>query len=174
MKLSAGAKRARALATGMLLLLGACSTRFVDLEIPDAGPGPGQPAVLKCESLKRADGSECKICYAADGTLVNGACSPATPPPVPPADSGAAVSCKVAPAADSRCLYCAGSTGEYTACLKCEAPVKTGNTGEVCRTCYWGDQIGGCLQCFAANGAATHDDCDALRSESFPRTDVKP
>jgi hypothetical protein len=165
---------------GLALLLVSCGTRFIDLTLPpDASTGnPGQDALgmVRCEVVKRGDGTECNICYAADGTLVKGACVPPAPPVmVPGSDPGTVASCKVAPAGDSRCLYCAAPNGEYTACLKCEGPVKTGNMGEVCRACFWSDQsapMTRCLQCFAADGVATHDDCDALRSETFARMPV--
>jgi putative hemolysin len=167
----------RAFALG-LLALQACSTRFVDLDVP-AGTG-GSPASqvdasgqVKCETVKRSDGSECQICYAPDGTLVKGGCVPTAGGTVAPVNDGGNAMCKVAPIADnSRCLSCVGSPADYTVCLKCEPPIKTPVPGETCRTCFWNDQKVSCLQCFAANGTITHDDCDASRSEIFPHAIV--
>ena len=180
-------------ATALLLLLllpvglGACGTRFVDLSLPDGAPAaPGGTAGsdadpnLRCEPVKRSDGTECKICYAADGTIVNGSClpvpmMPVTMMPAPAAVDPASVSCKVMPMADySRCLYCAASPNEYTTCLKCDAPTKTGAGGETCRACIWSDQAVRCLQCFDVKGLPTHDDCDTFRKEKFTPIMVPP
>jgi hypothetical protein len=172
-----------AAALALLLGLGACGTRFVDLTLPDgAPPGPGTAGgspdadpMLRCESVKRSDGADCKICYAADGTIVNGACLPLPPATPPPPVDPANATCKVAPMPDgSRCLYCAGSPNDYTACLKCEAPTKTGATGETCRACMWSDLAVRCLQCFDVKGIPTHDDCDTFRKEKFTPVMVPP
>jgi hypothetical protein len=167
----------RATALLLLLGLGACGTRFVDLSLPDgapaasggtAGSSPDADPNLRCEPVKRSDGTECKICYAADGTIVNGACLPVTMIPAPPAVDPASVTCKVMPMADySRCLYCATAPNDYTACLKCDAPTRTGAGGETCRACTWSDQAVRCLQCFDVKGLPTHDDCDTFRKEKL-------
>lgn len=163
-----------ALIAALLLVGGACGTRFVDLTDPrDGGVESGQSAtaMATCELVKRSDGAECRICYAPDGTLLNGSCVP-MPPPAPSRIDPATATCKVGLMGDSRCLSCAASAGEYTTCLKCEAPIKTGAGGEICRTCLWSDAADRCLQCFAADGTTTHDDCDTFRKESFPKAVV--
>jgi hypothetical protein len=168
----------RAAALLLLLGLGACGTRFVDLSLPDGAPAananggsPGMPdadPALRCESVKRSDGTECKICYAPDGTIVNGACLP-VPGMIPStAIDPATAICKALPMPDgSRCLACTSGPNEYTACLKCEAPTKTAPAGDTCRACVWSDQAVRCLQCFDYKGLPTHDDCDTFRKEKF-------
>jgi hypothetical protein len=173
----------------LIALLGACGTKYVDLTLP-AGPGTdgggvaGKPAdagpqnpIVRCEPVKRSDGSECKICYAADGTVTSGACTPvpAVMPPAVGVIDPATATCKVSPQADgSRCLACYAPPGEYTVCLKCEPPVQTGAAGETCRACLWSDQGSKCLQCFDGKGTVTHDDCDSFRKEKFPAVVVPP
>jgi hypothetical protein len=164
-----------------LLSLFGCGTRVVDLTGPrDAGPiqnfDSSATGSAKCETVKRGDGTECKLCFAPDGSVLDGACIPTMPTmpttmsPIDPASA----TCKVSMMGDARCLLCAAPVGEYSACLKCEPPIKIGVGGEVCRTCLWSDTVDRCLQCFAADGVTTHDDCDTFRKESFPRMIVPP
>jgi hypothetical protein len=173
------------LGLAVLVLLGAaCSTRVVDLPLGGPGP-PGVPdaaantrpntgvdagtsvapdAPLSCEMVRRSDGAVCQLCFAPDGTVVNGACqpSPMMVPPVPPAP--AIPVCKIIPRGDLRCRVCSAAAGDYTACLSCQEPVLLG--GERCRPCAWSDlPEQRCLQCFGADGGVSHDDCDQFRKE---------
>lgn len=123
----------------------ACGTRYVDLAVPPAGD-----AASSTPEPSTASGG-----------------SSAMPSP----DSGAADvadnTCKVMPLMDTRCLICPTAMGTTNMiCLQCQAPVKTGTGGDYCRTCSWSDLMGQCLQCFAADGTPTLDDCDALRAKA--------
>ena len=173
-------------AIGALVIAAACSTRVVDLPLPDAAPGlpgnaagTGQPdaavdasagvlpdAPLKCEKVLRADGATCLLCFGADGTVINGTCEPVMmvpPPPVPDA-APAIPACKVVPRGDLRCRVCSAATGDYTACLTCQE--FTAIAGERCRPCVWSDlPEQRCLQCLGADGGVSHDDCDSFRKE---------
>jgi hypothetical protein len=164
-------------------LLTACETKVVDLRLPDnaantmdaSTPTAGKPAlgdanpVIKCETVVRADGSKCEICYSAEGMVVSSDCAK----PLPAPDGGSTFpvdpsACKVVPMDDTRCALCPSPTGMVmvAGCLKCGAPVKTTAAGDFCRTCDWSDLMAGqCLQCYAADGTSTLDDCDALRSK---------
>jgi hypothetical protein len=173
-------------AIAALVIAAACSTRVVDLPLPDAGPrlpssaaGTGKPdapvdasaGVLpgvppRCEKVQRADGATCTLCFNPDGTVTNGSCEPVMmvpPPPVPDAAPAIPV-CKVVPRSDLRCRVCSAATGDYTACLTCQEVTLI--AGERCRPCVWNDQPEQrCLQCFGADGGVSHDDCDNLRKE---------
>jgi len=163
-------------------LLAACETKVVDLRVPgnaattmDAStPTAGKDgpieanAVLKCQTVVRADGSKCDICYSAEGMVVSSDCAK----PLPPTDAGTSPvdpsACKVVPMDDTRCALCPSPSGMVmvVGCLKCGAPVKTTAAGDFCRTCDWSDLMAGqCLQCYTADGTSTLDDCDALRSK---------
>lgn len=172
---------------GALVIAAACSTRVVDLPLPDAA-GAGQPGdasagskpgvaldgaagmlpdvPLKCEMLRRSDGTPCTLCFGPDGSVVSGSCEPATmvpPPPVPDAAPAIPV-CKVVPRGDLRCRVCSAATGDYTACLTCQE--FTAIAGERCRPCVWSDlPEQRCLQCLGADGGVSHDDCDNFRKE---------
>jgi hypothetical protein len=176
----------------MAALIGAaaCSTRVVDLALPDAA-GSGNPAgtggntvkpdaapdrgagiapdvPAKCEKVQRADGAICTLCFGTDGTVVNGTCDPAPmmtvpPPPTPDAAPGVPT-CKVIPRGELRCRECSATTGVYTACLSCQPDTML--AGERCRACAWDDLPDQrCLQCFGADGGVSHDDCDNFRKE---------
>jgi hypothetical protein len=171
-----------------LVLLGAaCSTRVVDLPLGEdgtrgipadaavnirpntgveAGTSVAADAPLSCEMVRRSDGAVCKLCFAPDGTVVNGACQP-VPMTVPPSPLDAAPTipvCKIILRADLRCRVCSAAAGDYTACLTCQEPVLLG--GERCRPCVWSDlPEQRCLQCFGADGGVSHDDCDQFRKE---------
>ena len=173
--------------TALVLLGAACSTRVVDLPlgedgtrgIPadaaasikpntgvDAGTSVAPDAPLSCEMVRRSDGAVCKLCFAADGTVVNGTCEPVPMmvPPVAPDAAPAIPVCKIVPRADLRCRVCSAAAGDYTACLTCQEPVLLG--GERCRPCAWSDlPEQRCLQCFGADGGVSHDDCDQFRKE---------
>jgi hypothetical protein len=163
-------------------LLAACETKVVDLRLPANAvvtPEAGNPAAVldasieasavKCETVVRADGSKCDICYSAAGMVVSSDC--AKPLPAPDAGSTSLVdpsACKVVPMDDTRCALCPSPSGMVmvAGCLKCGAPVKTTAAGDFCRTCDWSDLMAGqCLQCYTADGTSTLDDCDALRSK---------
>jgi putative hemolysin len=155
-----------------LLLPAACSTRVIDLVVPEAGAGAGPAAdagaevaadgPLSCEMVRRADGTVCTLCFTPDGNVVKGACEPAAV--VPPGDPGPGVPvCKVVPRGETRCRSCSGARS-YTACLVCLAPFELG--GEQCQSCSWDDAPDiRCLRCLAKDGTVTHDDCDATRKE---------
>lgn len=176
---------------GLLACLTGCETRVVDLIVPapitpgggtslDAGSGPNAP--LKCEMIARADGMVCAICYSPEGKVVNSSC------PAPEVDAGSAPGpiapaemCKEVPTGDTRCLICYSAGGMTMPCLKCDPPVKTSDMGDFCRACGWSDRAGRCLQCFAPDGTATHDDCDLIRTPAAmpaagmtPDADVMP
>jgi hypothetical protein len=177
----AGVHSALALLLGATLLA-ACETRVVDLRLPANAvvpPSAGTPAAgldasieaiaIKCETVVRADGSKCEICYSAEGTVVSSDCAKPLPAPdagpTSPVDPSA---CKVVPMDDTRCALCPSPSGMVmvAGCLKCGAPVKTTAAGDFCRTCGWSDLMAGqCLQCYTADGTPTLDDCDALRSK---------
>lgn len=133
----------------------ACSTRVIDLDLPDAGTS-------QCEMVKRTDGFLCTVCFLPDGSVLNRGCLP----PAAPIDAGPAAECKVIPRDDLRCLACVAATGNpVMPCLTCEPPVMTSAAGDTCRTCAWDDlPARRCLQCFSG-GKVTSDDCDSLRSE---------
>jgi hypothetical protein len=76
--------------------------------------------------------------------------------------------CTVVPNADTRCVNCFSATSKSSTCLKCDAPVKTSDANDYCRPCGWDGVMGRCLQCFAADGTATLDDCDALLKAMTP------
>lgn len=179
-------RRMRLVAIALGMLAAACSTRVVDLPLPDLGPGtpadaaatmkPDPPidarggtmpdAPLKCEKVIRADGATCTLCFLADGTVVNGTCDPSTMVPPPPApDAAPAVPvCQVVPRGDLRCRVCKAASGDYTACLTCQEATVLGM--ERCRPCSWTDlPEQRCLQCFGADGGVSHDDCDNFRKE---------
>jgi len=159
---------------------GGCGTHFVELLLPaDAAPPPAidggaaepapDAAPPKCDTLMRADGSPCHICYSPDGMLTSD-CVPmgggSTPADAGGGPAAPAAACKVMPVMDTRCLMCPPSSGTAMPtmiCLACQAPVKTSAAGDYCRTCAWQDRVGQCLQCFTADGTSTWDDCDALR-----------
>jgi hypothetical protein len=181
------------LANGLIVLVlagPACTTQVVDLHLPDAGAGAGNPgttpdaatirtpdaapgggtstpdAPAKCEMVRRDDGTVCALCFAPDGTVVNGSCEPAKPVPPPPvADAAPTVPmCKVVPRGDLRCRVCSAASGDYTACLVCQEAMPF--AGEKCRPCAWSDlPEQRCLQCFGADGGVSHDDCDNFRKE---------
>jgi hypothetical protein len=132
----------------------------------DAGTRVAPDAPLSCEMVRRSDGAVCKLCFAPDGTVVNGTCEPvAMTVPPPPADAAPAIPvCKIIPRDDLRCRVCSAAAGDYTACLTCQEPVLLG--GERCRPCVWSDlPEQRCLQCFGADGGVSHDDCDQFRKE---------
>jgi hypothetical protein len=179
------APRMRPVAVGLLVIAAACSTRVVDLPLPDVGPGlpadagttvkPDAVAVadvlpdvpLKCEMLRRSDGTPCTLCFGPDGSVVSGSCEPTMmvvpPPPVPDAAPGVPY-CKVVPRGDLRCRVCSAASGDYTACLTCQEATMLG--GELCRPCAWSDlPEQRCLQCFGPDGSVSHDDCDNFRKE---------
>ena len=173
----------------------ACTTQVVDLHLPDAGPGvsggtvdaagnttpdaavnrtpdtaPGggtstPDAPAKCEMVVRSDGTVCALCFAPDGTVVNGSCEPAKTPPPPAVDAAPTIPmCKVVPRGDLRCRVCSAASGDYTACLVCQEAMPF--AGEKCRPCAWSDlPEQRCLQCFGADGGVSHDDCDNFRKE---------
>ena len=173
--------------TALVLLGAACSTRVVDLPLGDdrhsrhprrrrrqhqadtgrSTPAPASPRTrpCPCEMVRRSDGAVCTLCFAPDGTVVNGDL-PARPRcRRPPPDAAPAVPvCKIIPRGDLRCRVCSAAAGDYTACLTCQEPVLLG--GERCRPCVWSDlPEQRCLQCFGADGGVSHDDCDQFRKE---------
>jgi hypothetical protein len=171
--------------TALILLGVACSTRVVDLPLGedgtrgtaadaaatikpntgvDAGTSVAPDAPLSCEMVRRPDGAVCKLCFAPDGTVVNGECQPVPMPPAAPDAAPAVPVCKIIPRGDLRCRVCNAAAGDYTACLTCQEPVLLG--GERCRPCVWSDlPEQRCLQCFGADGGVSHDDCDQFRKE---------
>jgi hypothetical protein len=193
---------ALALLASTALVLG-CSTRVVDL-LPRAADGaPGTDAdnvgpdggtadaseIVKCEPIVRDDGSVCRVCYAADGSIRGGNCDPPKPDagqmvpvppgnpmnpimvPPPPADAAVVPSkCTVIPDKQPRCLNCDRAGMLYTTCLRCDAPIPTG-LGDSCQVCVWSDLPNSrCLQCFEPmSNKTTHDDCDSLRTELLSR-----
>jgi len=132
--------------------------------VPTDGPSAESAPFSKCETVTRADGSQCQLCYAASGMLVSSTCSP-DPTPDAVGMSDVAPICKSVPTGDTTCLLCVTAQGMMTMdCLKCDAPVKTSATGDYCRTCAWSAVSGSCLQCYSSDGKSTFDDCDALHA----------
>jgi hypothetical protein len=194
---------ARVLLASTALVLG-CSTRVVDLlpTTADGAPGTGDAHAridgggtvdgyepVKCEPVVREDGTVCRVCYAADGSIRSGNCDPPKPDagstnpsppgnpmnpvmvPPPPADAAPVPSrCTVIPDKQPRCLSCDRAGMAYTTCLRCDAPIPTG-LGDSCQVCVWTDLPNSrCLQCFEPmSNKTTHDDCDSLRTELVSR-----
>lgn len=165
----------------LLVLAGGCGQRVIDLALPPrdaaaAGTANGtpeagmmEPVMMACEDVKRADGTVCKLCFAADGSVVNGACEPARPttPSVMPPDTN--WYCKPKTFEALRCLSCTGPGPSYDPCLRCEADMPSGKPGERCRTCGWSDLPGGaCKQCLDGSDRVISDDCNQIRKEMIP------
>jgi hypothetical protein len=165
----------RAGSLSLLLALAAqpgCGTKIVDLVVATDGPSSNDVApTTKCETVTRSDGSQCQLCYGLDGMVVMSSCAPGGPDAITPVD--AAPVCKAVPTGDTTCLLCVTAAGMMTmACIKCDPPVKTSDSGEYCRSCAWSDVGGSCLQCFAVDGKPTFDDCEASRAGTSPDAGV--
>ena len=127
--------RVRAIAViAIVALTAACETRIVNLRLPANLPPEG-----------------------GDATVVDARAEAGVPP--------SSEACKIVLTDDTRCLSCQLASGQTSmACLKCDPPIRTSDTGDYCRTCGWTDLRGQCLQCFDPAGTPALDDCDSLRA----------
>jgi hypothetical protein len=145
--------RAVTLVAAALGLAAACGTHIIDLSVP-------KDSTMLSSAAGGAGGDLLPKGGGPLGTAADGG-SPST-------DGGSPeTACEVVPTADSRCLVCPSSTsGLSMVCLTCQPPVQVDVSGAYCRTCAWADIKGQCLQCFSADGTATQDDCDGLRTSA--------